>query len=112
MSVYPSGLPKNTHRIIDRVIIATSTTQSNGIEIGGASSGQIFSPITGSIAFESSPDGNNWWPVYDAGTATTISATANRCYAIPSSAIQGKYMRVVVPAQGADLEIQFVLKGV
>lgn len=111
MPPYPAPLQGDAARVIDRVIISESTTKSNGVEVGGAVQGQIFAPITATIAFEVSADGENWSPAYDGANASSVAATATRAYKIPAEALAGKFMRVSVPVQASDLDITYVLKG-
>lgn len=112
MPPYVAGIEGKALRVVDRVIVAVSTTQSNGIEVGGAVRGLILAPYTGTITFQTSFDGSTWYDLYDGGTAVTIAATVNRAYPVPATALAGKYLRVVTPVQASDLDIPFILKAV
>jgi hypothetical protein len=113
MPVYPAPLEGKTVSVTDKVIIATSTTQSNGFDAGGAVRGAVIAPYTGNLTFQHSHDGvTGWVDVYNsAGTLTTIAMTISRSYPIPSEVFGARYVRCITPVQASDLNIPITLKA-
>jgi hypothetical protein len=101
-----------------KLTVATSTTRTAPVLVGDVTKIALKSPIAAAITFEGSFDAGigvtpTWSPIKDlAGADLTMTTVTTGSQPLPSpdTILAHRYIRIVTPAQGADITFEFICK--